>query len=154
MKWLILLIMLVALAVLGAWPVVAQPDDVRGMVYIPRLNLVRPITTARLMDRTYDLTDLGDGVAWLEGTAWLDLDWARIVLAGHTPGAFEDIRDLRRGDAIVIWDAHAVEVYYVTGTRVVSARDVSWLMPTAGETLLLLTCEGERRFVVQAQRGY
>lgn len=150
MKKLITLLVLAASLVL-AGPALAQGP--KGHVYIPRIGLVRDVVAVPLVDRDYDLTQLGDGVAWLEGAAWLEHDWARIVLAAHTPGAFETIRALEPGDTILVWDEHTVEVYAVTGSIVVDIDDVSWLMPTDDETLILLTCDGDRRLVVLAERA-
>lgn len=148
MKWL-----MVGWLILLAAPSAVRAQGPKGAVYIPRIGLVRSVVAAPLVERDYDLAALGDGVAWLEGTAWLEHDWARIVLAGHTPGAFDDIRLLEPGDSILVWDEHQVEVYAVTGSQVVMADDVSWLMPTTEESLLLLTCEGDLRLVVMAERS-
>jgi LPXTG-site transpeptidase (sortase) family protein len=92
------------------------------------------------------------GAAWLEGTAWLDYDWARIVLVGHTPGVFNRVHELQLGDLIILSDIGGVEWYAVELTQLATVDDVHWLMPTDTETLTLITCEGTMRRVVQAKR--
>jgi sortase A len=123
-------------------------------LYIPRLALSAPVGECALVDHEYDTTRLGNGVCHLEGTATIDHDWARIVLAGHTPGAFSDLPLLRPGDDIVLWNARAVEVYRVELLVVVPVNDTSWLYPTATETLVLITCtqNAQQRLIVQAKR--
>lgn len=145
------LVVIVALLLSSAAAAQDGADPI-GHIYIPAIQLDRVVQAVPLVDRTYHLSTLEDGVAWLEGTAWISHDWARIVLAGHTPGAFDELTLLRPGDQVIVWDAHAVEVYVVQFLRIVPATDIRWLMPTPDETLTLLTCAGELRLVVHATK--
>jgi len=147
---LLLVIMLLLGLLVACEPVSAQ--DEFEMLYIPRLNLVARVGECPIVDGWHDTTALGNGVCHLEGTATIDHDWARIVLAGHTPGAFEGLADLREGDQVLVWNARAVEVYRVVLITMARVEDVQWLMPTDGETLTLITCRGVDRLIVHAER--
>jgi LPXTG-site transpeptidase (sortase) family protein len=123
-------------------------------LYIPALALDKPIGECPLVDRAYDTTHLGQGVCHLEGTATLEDDWARIVLAGHTPGGFSNLHRLRVGDDVLVWDAQTVEHYRVVLITITTPDDTSWLFPTQTETLTLITCTSgtSYRLVVHADR--
>lgn len=123
-----------------------------GSVYIPRINLGARVSECVIVDGRHDLGGLGNGVCHLEGTATIEDDWARIVLAGHTPGAFDNLTLLEIGDQIVVWNAHTVEVYQVVLVTLADEADVEWLMPTDAETLTLITCNGARRLIVHAEK--
>lgn len=122
-------------------------------VYIPRLSMVEQVGECPLIDREHDTTALGAGVCHLEGTATLDYDWARIVLAGHSYGAFEELYELRAGDSVLVWNAYTIEAYTVTDTHTVAVTDTRWLMPTQEETLTLITCAGDERLIVNAWKN-
>lgn len=134
----------------GVHPAAAQENTMR--LYIPRIGLAVQVGECPIVDHWYDTTQLGNGVCHLEGTATVSDTWARIVLAGHTPGAFDDLRLLRVGDQVVVWDAHAVEVYRVALMTITTVDDTRWLMPTPDETLTLITCSGARRLIVHTER--
>lgn len=134
-------------------PVVrAQDAPQPGKLYIPRLMLAAPVEECAIVDGQHDTRHLGGGICHLAGTATIAHDWARIVLAGHTPGGFEGLHLLRPGDQVIVWDAHAVEVYVVQVMQVVPVSDTRWLMPTESETLTLITCAGDQRLIVHAIR--
>lgn len=150
MRKLLALMIVVALCA-AATPARAQ-DVPFGSVYIPRINLVARVSECPIVNGWHDTTQLGAGVCHLEGTATIDHDWARIVLAGHTPGAFDDLRLLRTGDQVVVWNTHAVEVYRVVLMMITTIDDIRWLMPTEDETLTLITCDQARRLIVHAEK--
>jgi len=159
MKRTSVLILLIAALLLAAGPSAAQePQPTKGWLWIPAIDLLTPVENAYLVGGNYNLEALENGVAWLEGTAWVTFDWARIVLAGHTPGGFERIDELAEGDLIYVTDyphSATVETYEVVLTTTAHVSDISWLMPTPDETLTLLTCleaGGDTRLIVHAER--
>jgi LPXTG-site transpeptidase (sortase) family protein len=147
-KWLIVLLVLL-LALGAAVPVHAQPAPF-GHVYIPRLALSVVVSECPLVDRLYDTSQLGQGVCHLEGTATIDDTWARIDLAGHTPGGFSDLYLLRIGDDVLVWNTRQVERYQVVEITTTDPYDTRWLFPTPLETLTLITCDGPRRLIVHS----
>lgn len=147
MKWILLVIVLMVQLTL---PTGAQ-ENIKGVLMIPAIHLIEPVSESVLdHDGQYVMPE--SGVVHLDGTAWLEHDWARIALAGHTPGDFERVRDLAAGDLIVLMDRERVEWYRVVFSALVAADDTSWLFPTETETLILITCEGDLRRIVQAER--
>lgn len=79
-------------------------------------------------------------------------------LAGHRDTFFRNLRDVRRGDRIVVTTPRSVVTYEVRSTRVVEPSNVSVLQPTSAPTLTLVTCypfnyigAAPKRFIVQAQ---
>lgn len=123
-----------------------------GWMSIPAIGLYREVEFTPLVNKQYDLTSLGQGVTLLDGTAWIDSSAYRIVLAGHTPGGFSDLVLLEPGDYVRLWDEQSVEIYEVQFLQIVEVSDTRWLMPTQNETLTLLTCHGEQRLVVYAEK--
>lgn len=175
-----ILIVLLAL-VWGGIPACESADEppVWGWLIIPSIALYEPIGVAPLVDGQYDLTELGGGVAWLEGTstletthsdlirpgyfsplvppdpAYLAQETGRIVLAGHSTGAFARLDEVRIGDEIVVIDWQRAETFRVVSITLVDPGDTSWLAASEGESLALITCAGadlEWRRVVVAER--
>jgi len=130
----------------------AHAADRTMHLYIPRLALDVPVSECVIVDGWHDTSQLGDGICHLEGTATLAHDWARVVLAGHTPGGFSRLVDVQRGDQLVLWDGARVEAYTVALVTIVEVSDTQWLMPTDDETLTLITCAGAQRRIVHATR--
>lgn len=127
----------------------AADSDPLGWVSIPAIGLFRPIYEVPLVDHEWDLTALGNGVSHLGGTNWIDDDWGRVVLAGHTPGAFEQINTLGIGDEIVISDWDYMAIYRVIATYYESdLSNIDILAPSITPSLLLITCEGAGRRIV------
>jgi len=122
----------------------------RGVLVIPAIRLAAPVHTAPLVDKSYVMPD--SGVVWLEGTAWIDMDWARVVLAGHTPGVFARLVELRAGDWIFIYSPQGSAAYQITGLHLTTLDDTTWLMPTDAPTLALITCRKDFRLIVAAER--
>lgn len=156
--WITLVVVAVALL---APPVSAQggvPDD--AILYIPAISLGTHVEYAPIVEvgglRFNDVSELGDGVAWLEGTAWFTDGTGRVALAGHNPGSFEHLSDLKPGDLIYVFVAPtytAVE-YEVVEKRIVNPAEHQVLLPgdPAERTLVLITCSGLRRLAVLAVR--
>lgn len=154
----LLLITLLTL-LLGVAPARAQ-DPPRGWLFVPDVWLSTRIDPLPIVGDAYDMAVVGQDVGWLEGTAWVTDDWARIVLGAHNTGAFARLPELEAGAWLYVADyphSTRVEGYRVTVITVTTPDDVSWLMPTDAETLTLITCAGARdelRLIVHAERAW
>lgn len=115
-------------------------DEPVGTLIIPSLSLYRPVDFVPLIDKNYDLTQLGYGVGHLEGTSWDDPAWGRTVLVGHTPGGFSTLDKLQNDAIIYLLTDTYTFVYQVTGQYVTTPDDVGVLMPTDQASLVLMTC--------------
>ncbi len=81
------------------------------------------------------------------------------VIAGHRDTHFRLLKDLRKGDEIVLETQRGQYIYRITKTNVVSPRNTASLKPTPGEPVLhLITCypfyyvgPAPKRFVVEAR---
>lgn len=149
MRWIILIVMMFSRCALAA----AQPQNTKGLLMIPAIQLIAPVRTIPAQaDGGYDLTTLENDIGWLQYSAWLEHDFGRIDLVGHTPGGFERVHELAVGDLIIVADRERVEWYRVEISVVVEVSDVSWLSQDGPERVVLITCEGDQRRVVQARR--
>ena len=124
----------------------------RGYLLIPAIDLYRPVGECALVDGWHDTTALGNGVCHLEGTTWIDDEWGRVALGGHTPGAFARLTEVGVGDVIILWDRAGIEVYRVTWRGSVPVSDIQWLMPTTEQTVVLITCDNADRLIIDSER--
>lgn len=135
-------------------PVRAQD---RGWLFIPDLWLSTSIGTIPIIDNEYDMEAVGQGVGWLEQTAWIDDTWARIVLGSHSTGEFSSLDRLEVGSWIYVADyphSTKVEGYRVEKIIITTPDDIRWLQPTENETLTLITCYGDLRLIVHAELAW
>lgn len=80
------------------------------------------------------------------------------IIAGHRDTHFRVLKDIRKGDEIVLQTRAGRYIYRVEGTQVVSPSDTASLKPTRDAELHLITCypfyylgSAPKRFVVQAE---
>jgi sortase A len=80
------------------------------------------------------------------------------IIAGHRDTHFRVLKDIRKGDDIVVQTDDGQFLYRVIKTSVVSPSDTSALQPTKGAVLNLVTCypfyyvgSAPKRFVVEAK---
>lgn len=101
--------------------------------------------------------ELRRGPGHLSGTA---MPGARgnCVIAGHRDTHFRILKDIHKGDDIVLQTANAQYLYRVKNIHVVLPKNTSALQPTAGPVLNLITCypflyvgSAPKRFVVEAR---
>lgn len=106
----------------------------------------------------------GDGAAQLRrgpghlaGTAMPGQD-GNCIIAGHRDTHFRALRDIRKGDQIVLQTRAGKYTYLVKSTQVVAPSNSASLKPTTDAELHLITCypfyylgSAPKRFVVQAQ---
>ena len=80
------------------------------------------------------------------------------IIAGHRDTHFRVLKDIRKGDEIVLQTGAGQYTYRVSGTQVVLPTDTASLEPTRDAELHLITCypfhylgSAPERFVVQAK---
>jgi sortase A len=128
-----------------------QPGDAFAKLVIPRLD-------AQLFVVEGDgARELRRGPGHLTGTA-LPGSHGNCVIAGHRDTHFRVLKDIRKGDDIVLETPNGEYLYRVKSTRIVSPQDLTALQPTSGPHLNLITCypffyvgSAPKRFVVEAQ---
>jgi sortase A len=103
-----------------------------------------------------DTHTLRRAVGHIPGTA-LPGERGNAGFAAHRDTFFSPLRNVRRGDEVIVTSPAGVHRYAVTGTRVVEPADVSVLDQTPGTTLTLVTCypfdyvgSAPQRFIVRA----
>ena len=112
----------------------SQPsDEPLGVLRIPKINL-----EVAVLDGTDDWT-LNRAVGRIAGTA-LPGSVGNVGIAGHRDGFFRGLKDIGRGDQVLLETRSGREVYLVEDIRIVKPDDVSVLDDTAGATLTLVTC--------------
>lgn len=139
------------LIVFLSFVVPVQAEEAKGIIIIPSIDLNEPITTIHMVDNQWDTSNM-DFAGWLEGTQWVNTEWGRTVVIGHTPGAFMNVHNIEIGDSITILSEdtpYYYEVYEIIPPT--NVWDVHWIMPTDIPTLTIITCEGELRRVINAE---
>lgn len=130
----------------------ADSEGPVGYVIIPAIGLYYPVYSVPIVDHAYSEAALAHRVGWLEGTSWIHDGWGRVVLAGHSYGVFTGLTQISQGDRVIVGDSGGAVEYFITTWQIVSVYDTSWLYATEKNTLLLITCEGDQRRVIQAER--
>lgn len=107
------------------------------------------IPSLELEEHVYEGVDpdtLTLGVGHYPGTAFPGED-GNIVLAGHSvatdthPGPFTRIDELKEGDEVILIDKDGRQYSFsVTGSKVVSASELSVLNPTKEPTITFISC--------------
>lgn len=123
---------------------------------------IAKLTIPRLDTELYvvegdDAADLRRGPGHLPGTA-MPGDDGNCVIAAHRDTHFRVLKDIRKGDDIILQTDRGQFLYRVEGTRIVTPANTASLQPTADAELHLITCypfyyvgSAPRRFVVWAQ---
>lgn len=146
--------LLLLITLLFFWIVpTASAEEPIGTLIIPSLRLYKPVDSIPLIDKQYDLTELGYGAGFLEGTSWEDPAWGRTVLVGHTPGGFSTLDKLENGAIIYLLTEDYTFIYQVAYQYLTTPDDISVLMPTNIPSLILMTCANgtqQRRIIVAA----
>jgi sortase A len=117
---------------------------------VPRINL------SAVAREGVDTRTLRRAVGHIPGTA-LPGERGNAGFAAHRDTFFSPLKNVRRGDEVIVTAPGGVYRYAVTGTRVVEPQDVSVLDQTPGTTLTLVTCypfdyvgSAPQRFIVRA----
>lgn len=134
---------------------------------IPALNVDLPIDPMPLRDGHWDITTLGAGIGWLEGTGARPGADLAMVFIGHVNvsmqqhGPFAELQHLPLGAALSYTLNGQEYLYTVVEKGRMTTEDVSRVYLPAGDTLLLLTCTDwepdtrtyARRLLVRAVRA-
>ena len=122
---------------------------------IAKLSIPRLHSVLYVLEGTND-QDLKRGPGHLEGTVLPGAD-GNCVIAGHRDTHFRVLKNIARGDEIVIQSHKGTYRYKVTGTSVVEPENVDSLQPVNHAVLNLITCfpfdyvgSAPRRFIVHA----
>jgi LPXTG-site transpeptidase (sortase) family protein len=138
---------------------------VEATLYIPQAGISAPIIQVFLDGESWDVSQLGDNVGHLQGTAWLDQP-GNIVLSGHVerrngrPGIFAGLRNLEAGAEIIVMYEGIERRYSVSERKTVEPNDLTPLYPVDKDLLTLITCDAydffqntyQKRVVVVAER--
>ena len=133
-------------------------EESQRLAFAPPLAVLR-IPTAGIevpvLPGTDDLT-LNRAVGWIHGTARPG-EGGNIGIAGHRDGFFRSLKDVTRGDPVVLETLDGSLDYVIDDIRVVKPEDVEVLAPTAAPTLTLVTCfpfyfvgDAPQRYIVRA----
>jgi sortase A len=128
-----------------------EPRALVGRIELPRVKL------SALAREGVDTRTLRGSAGHVPGSA-LPGESGNAAFAAHRDTFFGPLRDVRRGDEIVVTTAQGEFRYVVSGTRVVDPSDVSVLRASSEPTLTLVTCypfdyigSAPRRFIVTAR---
>lgn len=131
-------------------PATVGPDEVIGMLDIPRLDVSEIIRSGD------DARTLGVAIGHLADTP---LPWhvGNTVLAAHRDTHFRNLRHIETGDVVRLRTAAGVFEYVVRDRLIVNPEDVWVLAPSSHRRLTLVTCypfsyvgPAPQRFVVRA----
>lgn len=121
------------------------PPDVPTRLEIPELKLDVQVRFAPFQENTWDLSDLGQDVAWLGSIDGHPLDKG-LVLAGHITvrngdhGPFRFLGRLQRGALIHLHTERQTYAYRVTERFVVEPEDSDFIARRPKSQLTLITC--------------
>src|ERR1700678_1816492 len=125
--------------------------DAVAKLIIPRLN------TELYVVEGDGAAELRRGPGHMSGTPMPGQD-GNCIIAGHRDTHFRVLKDIRKGDAIVLETGAGEFTYRVSDTQVVSPSNTASLRPTHDPELHLITCypfyylgSAPQRFVVQAK---
>lgn len=128
-------------------PTPSKPQpSASASILIPSVGVYAPVITAYLRDSTWDVTNLGTNVGYLQETAWIG-STGNIVLSGHVEmsdgrlGVFEPLQRVQIGDNITLSEGAVTYTYTVTEIRKVDPTDLSVIQPTPTDRLTLITCD-------------
>lgn len=137
-------------------PVFAQEPET-DYIIIPDIGLYKSIGTVDLVNRSYDMSGVYDGVVRASNTAWNNTSWSsRTIMFGHTAddwGAFRNLENLYIGAEIIILTDQMELDYIVTDMRIVDPSDTSvFTAPSSQHELVLITCHDDAatRLIVTA----
>ena len=129
-----------------------RPGSVIGRLSFPRLDKTRFVLAGE--------TAMKSGPTWLLETA-VPGKTGNSVIAGHRDTHFRFLKDVRKGDTILVNSAGSTYRYTVTTIKIVSPRDVSLLSQVPNKVLTLVTCypfyyigSAPKRYIVRAEADF
>jgi sortase A len=127
----------------------ARPGAVVGWVLFPRLGESRFVFTG--------LSALHRGPAWMLESA-IPGQPGNSIIAGHRDTHFRFLKDVQKGDRILLESGGSFHRYTVKSIHITSPSDVSLLGQVPGSALTLVTCypfyylgSAPKRFIVRAE---
>jgi sortase A len=138
-------------------PVVTRP----GHEELALGEAVAKLTIPRLDAQLYvvegvDPVDLRRGPGHIPGSA-LPGDSGNCVVAGHRDTHFRVLKDIRKGDDIVLETRTGLFLYRVKSTMIVTPQNTASIQPSTDAVLHLITCypfyyvgSAPKRFIVEA----
>ena len=146
-----------------AHPVPRRPAPAPQKPFVPQLgDTVAKLMIPRLETQLYvvegvDQADLRRGPGHMPGTAMPGSN-GNCVIAAHRDTHFRVLKDIQKGDDIVLETHDGEFLYRVIGTRIISPKNTAVIQPVSGRVLNLITCypfyyvgHAPKRFVVQAE---
>jgi len=142
-----------------------EPKTEQSAPHLPRPKLgetIAKLTIPRLDTEVYIVEGDGEdelrrGPGHLAGSA-VPGGRGNCIIAGHRDTHFRVLKDIRKGDDIVIETRNGQFLYRVKTTRIVTPDNTAALKPTNNPELNLITCypfyyvgSAPKRFVVEAQ---
>jgi sortase A len=112
---------------------------------VPKLNLDAPVIFSPVKNGTWDVSQLGQAVGHLEGTAPPGSN-SNFVLAGHVTlnsgalGPFAHLDQLAPGDTLIVFQGDQQYIYVVDGYQTVNKDTVRVTYPSTSGKITLITC--------------
>ncbi len=125
----------------------SRPIPGQTTIFIPSLGIYQPVVETYLDGVSWDVSQLGNNVGHLEGTAWFNRP-GNIALSGHVEladgrrGIFADLEKVKIGDIIELQQDDEVRRYAVAEVSTVAPDDLTPLYPSDIEKVTLITCGG------------
>jgi LPXTG-site transpeptidase (sortase) family protein len=137
----------------------AKADGPDGYLIIPAISLYKsvvlvPDSDLSVSSHYYDLTELNDGVGYLEHLMWGNTIGGRTILVGHTPGAFNNIHVLDYGDEIIVGMGDEFYQFHVFKKYMTHESDNSLFdIPPNEFEMVLVTCTDidNERLIIKAK---
>jgi sortase A len=136
----------------GAPPPALRTGDVVGRLEVPRVGV-----SVMVLEGDDDGT-LSQAAGHIPDTDLPGAPDGNVGIAGHRDTFFRPLKDVRKGDEIVLTTEHGAYRYTVESTRIVKPEDVDVLNPLDHPVLTLVTCypfyyvgHAPNRFIVQAR---
>lgn len=107
--------------------------EVVGMLTMPSIDAHLPVVEGTHED------DLRKGVGHYSGTGY-PLEETQIFLSGHRDTVFKRMGELKIGDVVSMKMPYGTFDYKITSTKIVSANDLTVIVPYETETLTISTC--------------
>lgn len=120
-------------------------DEAPERLLIPILRVNAQVVFVPFSEKTWDISDLGQDIAWL-GSPTGKMNQNNMVLAGHVTlydgrnGPLYSAVRLKPGDMAYVYSATKAYTYLLQSVSTVYPQDISILEDTASPQLTLITC--------------
>ena len=144
-------------------PPSAKEPSTKRLPFQPRLGeTVAKLMIPRLGIQLYvvegvDARELVRAPGHMPGTAMPGVT-GNCVIAAHRDTHFRVLKNIRKGDDVILMTREGEYLYRVKSTQIVSPKNLGPIQPTAGPVLNLITCypfyyvgNAPKRFIVEAE---